>query len=492
MKFIKSSFAQKLIIVLIAIIIFNIAVPKTANAWDLGGILLKPITSFFLSILLSIDLAVGSIVNGISVAVTGLGTIIEAVSDMAQEMGNSYVSLDAPMDKVISVYVENPMDKRMQLYSWSVSQFFVGPDTIFSGSVELLDANIFNTTTTDLLSDLNLMGTIKKGIAVTYKTLRDICGYIMLAGLIFTGIRILISSNIPSKKMQWLMLLEDWLMGMFLLIFSHVIMVVVFWISDTIVAALAKGFFGFGGLNYSLALQCMQSFDSAEQIITLVMLGYMIYLTIVFAFSYFKRVIWVCLLVVIAPITSIMYAFGQQTKSIYGKWLREYIMTVFIQPFHMIIYFTLVSIPLNMVNSTGEFDMMSIFNGYGSIFTMFYALFAISMIRPAEKYFRNLFGFDQGVAGMASFDSGKQTLIAIKQLMQKITQRAAKEGTKVLTVAGTAVGAYFGGPMGAQLGAKLGQTVGKMGEQQVKEQGQKSDEKEKMMNNAIDSRCWIT
>lgn len=481
MKFIKSSFAQKLIIVLVAIMIFNMAVPKTANAWDLGGVLLKPITSFFLSILITIDTTLGLILSGTSIALTQVGMLVEGITDYVEEFKNSG-----------EISFESFADDSAQIQGWYINQLYIGPDTIFSGSVELLDANIFNTTTTDLLSDMNLMGTIKKGIAVTYKTLRDICGYIMLAGLIFTGIRILISSNIPSKKMQWLMLLEDWLMGMFLLIFSHVIMVVVFWISDTIVAALGKEFFGFGGLNFNLVVQCLLSWDSAEQVITLIMLAYLIYLTVVFAFSYFKRVIWVALLIVIAPITSIMYAFGQQTKSIYGKWLREYIMTVFVQPFHMIIYFTLVSIPLNMVNSTGEFDFTSVFYMHGSLFTMYYALFAISMIRPAEKYFRSLFGFDQGVAGMASFDSGKQTLIAIKQLMQKITQRAAKEGTKVLTVAGTAVGAYFGGPMGAQLGAKLGQTVGKMGEQQVKEQGQKSDEKEKMMNNAIDSRCWIT
>ena len=44
---------------------------------------------------------------------------------------------------------------------------------------------------------------------------------------------------------------------------------------------------------------------------------------------------------------SSMYAFGQQTKPIYSKWIREYITTVLVQPFHMIVYSILISLPLN-------------------------------------------------------------------------------------------------------------------------------------------------
>ena len=67
MKFVKSKFTQKLIIILIALMIFNMAIPKTVNAWDMGGILLKPISSLVLTFLVSVDTTMGLILNGASI-----------------------------------------------------------------------------------------------------------------------------------------------------------------------------------------------------------------------------------------------------------------------------------------------------------------------------------------------------------------------------------------------------------------------------------------
>lgn len=252
----------------------------------------------------------------------------------------------------------------------------------------------------------------------------------MLAGLIFTGIRILLSSNSPQKRSTYLMLLQDWLMGMILLIFSHIIMIGIFYISDTLTNALSLSLMGFGGLNANLIFQCLQSFDSAEQIVCLIMLGYMIYLTVVFAFAYFKRLLWICVLTVFAPVTSVMYAFGHQTKQIYSNWLKEYIMTVLVQPFHMIVYWVLISIPLNTVNSTGQFDWGS------NLFEIVYALVAMSFIRPAEAYMRQLFGMDKGIAATASFDSGKQVFDNIKEAGKAIAD-AGVIAAKAVATGGT-------------------------------------------------------
>lgn len=354
----------------------------------------------------------------------------------------------------------------------AISKLFIGPDTIFSGKVLLLDANIFNkvdisrvgevvTAATDTNGNVSVSSVvgmtsdalspgykmiikIREAIATTYTSLRDICGYIMLAGLIFTGIKILVGSNIPSKNTRWLEALQDWLIGMALLIFSHLIMIGIFTISDLLTNALSGSLVGIGGINFTLITQCLLSWDSAEQIIYLIMLGYLIYLTVVFCVAYFKRLLWICVLIAIAPIVSIMYAFGHETKRIYSSWLREYIMAVLVQPFHLIIYYVLVSIPLNMVNSTGEFSLFS--NG----FEIIYALGAMSFIRPAEKYIRQLFGMDKGIASMASFDSGKQTIDAAKKAVEDF-------GKKLLGVVKTAAvvvaSVYTGGAAGAAMGA---------------------------------------
>lgn len=432
MKFIKSKFAQKLIIILIALMIFNIALPHQVNAWDLGGILLKPISAIILANMVTIDVTIGVLLNGLSIGVHVVGGIIDLFTkDNVGALENIHTGLE---------------------------QLFIGPDTIFAGKVRILDANIFEvesfTNPTDFLEMFKSVGTvdglanvtapgynmivsIKEAIATTYKVLRNICGYIMLAGLIFTGIRILVSANIPTKRTQYLMYLQDWLIGMVLLIFSHVIMVGIFYISDTLVEELSMSLNGIGGINTSLILNCLLSLDSSEQIICLLMLGYLIYLTVVFVIAYFKRFMWICVLIVISPIVSIMYAFGNGTKQIYSKWLREYMMTVLVQPFHIVIYSILVSIPLNVVNSTGGFSLSG-----NNILELIYALVAMSFIRPAEKYVRDLFGMNQGLANMASYDSGKKTIDAAIKTITTVGTMAVTAG-----LGPAAMGALKGGQL---------------------------------------------
>lgn len=411
MKFIKSNLAKKLIIILVALMIFNIAIPKQVNAaWNFSGILMKPISSLILSFLVSIDVQLSAFMLIADIAVEGIGGIVEQITQLGEDKN---LTGDETVQGIADL---------------TIKKLFIGPDTIFTGGVALLDANIFEAQTTvdintgESVANIatlaynggNFAGTIKRGIATTYVILRNICAMIMLAGLIFTGIRVLVTANTPTKMAQWRQLLQDWLIGMILLIFSHVLMYGIFWVSDIITDALAKNLAGFGGLNFTLVKTCLMSFDSATQIICLVMLGYLIYLTVVFAISYFKRLLWICVLIVIAPIVSIMYAFGNQTKQIYSKWIREYVTTVLVQPFHLIVYYTLVSVPLNMV-SAGTLE----YTGLGT-FKMIYALGAISFIRPAEKYIRQLFGMNQGLAEKASFDSGKQTFDALADAVKKV------------------------------------------------------------------------
>lgn len=445
MKLSKSKFSKRLIIVLIILMIFNVVAPKKVKAWDLGGILIKPFSAIVVSNLVSIDVTIGTLLNGFSIGTDLVGSIIELFTNDKEEALN------------------NASD--------GLSKLFIGPDSIFSGQVMLFNANIFEATSSSLLNPIDtiteitnainsvdsgvggklkaisvtdaskklspgyhMITTIRKGVASVYITLRNICGFIMLAGLIFTGIRILITSNTPTKMATWRALLQDWFIGMILLIFSHVIMVGIFYVSDLLTAALSDSSNGFGGLNFNLIVKCLKSFDSAEQIICLIMLGYMIWLTIVFAVAYFKRLMWICVLTVIAPIVSVMYAFGPQTKPIYSKWLREYITTVLIQPFHVIIYYTLTAIPLKMVESSG-WSLTGT-----NLLEIVYALAAMSFIRPAEKYIRGLFGMNQGIAELASYDSGKKTVVDIGKTAATIAVTASTAG-----LGGAAMGAIKGG-----------------------------------------------
>ena len=89
---------------------------------------------------------------------------------------------------------------------------------------------------------------IRETVAIIYVVLRNICALIMLAGLIFTGIRILLNSHNPQKRGTYLMLIQDWLAGMALLIFSHIIMIGIFYVSDKLVNAISVSTTGLGGI----------------------------------------------------------------------------------------------------------------------------------------------------------------------------------------------------------------------------------------------------
>lgn len=113
MKLKKSGIFTKIIIVLIVVIIFNAVVPKELLAVDFGGILLKPTAALLLHILVSADAMIGVFLMATETLMGGLGEIISDLLDGSSSLADTIL---------------------------------VGPDTIFSGKVGLLDANIFDVT----------------------------------------------------------------------------------------------------------------------------------------------------------------------------------------------------------------------------------------------------------------------------------------------------------------------------------------------------------
>lgn len=406
MKFIKRGFAQKLIIVLVALMVFNIAVPKQVKAWDIGGVLLKPISSLILVWMASIDVQLGTFLYGIGQATDDISDIVEDITDGDDPGGVSVGTYEVVERDPLTLEID------ANNKTFTAEDILIGPDAIFQGKIGLLDANFFQADDVGkALNGFSLTYTIKLAIAEIYVVLRNLCAVIMLGGLIFVGIRILLTSNHPEKQAQWKSILTDWLIGLVLLIFVHILMIGIFYISDTITFVLAKTLVGSGSMNSELISKCADSWDSAEQIICLFMLGYLIYLTVIYAIAYFKRLFWVALLIVFAPVMALMYSFGRATKQIFGQWLKEYMMIVLIQPYHMLVYTVLVSLPLAMVGSTTGAGPTGVTSWLGNTFTLIYALGAMSFIKPAEKYMRGLFGMDKSAAAShASYESGKKTL----------------------------------------------------------------------------------
>lgn len=289
-----------------------------------------------------------------------------------------------------------------------------------------------------------MVGSLKKTVAGIYEMLRNFCAIIMLCMLIYTGIRIVLSSASAGERKEWKMKLMEWVKALILLTCVHLIMIGIFYICEVLMKALKTE----NNLNISRQLRASvwDSFSLGEQCILLIMYTYTTWLTVVFAISYFKRLMWIIVLIVIAPIVSMIYCFGREGKGIFGRWFREFTLAVLIQPYHYIVYYILIAIPVRLANDAGSLPE---FGFTGEWFIYIYCLIAMSMIKPFEKYLRELFGMNGRVANMASYESGMQTIkAAIKTAATVVmTIGTAGAGGAAMTAAkgASALGAAKGG-----------------------------------------------
>ena len=100
---------------------------------------------------------------------------------------------------------------------------------------------------------------------------------------------------------------------------------------------------------------------------------------------------------------------------------------------------------------------------YGTLDAQVYALIAISMIRPIEKYMRGIFGFGQtALDNVASFDSGKKTLDKGVQVVQETAKTAIMIGGAIAT--GGASLAMAGGTAASAAGGAAANAAGAMTE----------------------------
>lgn len=295
----------------------------------------------------------------------------------------------------------------------------------------------------------SILDALRVSVASWYYALRNLAALGLLCALIFTAIRILLSS-VADEKAHYKMLLIDWVKAVCLVIFVHLIMILILNVCDVLVNIL-------GNLNsrYSMIAYIrgkLAASLSINQIGYLVLYGMLTYYTLAFAISYFKRFLYTMLLIVIAPIVSLLYAFGKQGKDIFNKWLKEFIYNAMLQPYHLLIY-TLLFGWVAAILEAGKND----------IFVVIYECIVAHFIKDAEKYYRSLFGMGQGVAGLGQFDTGEKT---IKNVQKKIVDTVKTVGQAALAVVipgGMAAAGAKAASMASQ-GMQAGQAAGKFGQ----------------------------
>lgn len=425
-KIMKSEIIKKILLSILIIITVSTANPVVSNASIATSIITKPLTSMLmgvldgvnaiLSVLFAFDYKIGNTIDTIKATITDIGT-----------------ELDSSDDKIKVLYkrVVKGLDECEEIYY----NFLLSPEDIFSNKVQITNANIFSSSFDENggidRSDFNLfnhlMKQLKQATAGLYYITRNLAIVILLCLLIYTGIRIVLASNIASEKAKWKMYLTDWLKALALVMFVHIIMIGIFYLSEVITEGLRETFDNTIVATVRSNFDKTNAFDFIGDIVYLIMYGYLTYMTIAFLISYFKRLFYIIVMIIVAPVISSLYALGKEGKTRFNKWFKEFVMGVMVQPFQLLIYSILFLIPIKTMTASGG-------STFGTIDTQIFALIAMSMIRPIEKFMRNIFGFTgTALDNVASFESGKKTLDKGVEFTKQVAQTAVMVGGAIAT-----------------------------------------------------------
>lgn len=279
-------------------------------------------------------------------------------------------------------------------------------DKIFAGEIPAFDVNFINPSVgmeeADK-QDLNIAYQLQGVISDWYYALRNLAIVGLLSVLVYVGIRIIISST-ASDKAKYKQMLKDWLVALCLLFFLHYIMAFTLEMVNAINGMIAEGttsipvvihtdgftVTGLTGMQEEIKFKTdlmgltrlqIQYEDFSSKITYLIVYIALLVYTVKYTWIYMKRTITMMFLTLVAPLVALTYPIDKLNDGkaqAFNTWIKEYIFTALLQPFHLIIYTILMGSALGIATTNP-----------------IYALLVIAFMGPAEKLLRKFFGFDK-------------------------------------------------------------------------------------------------
>ena len=228
------------------------------------------------------------------------------------------------------------------------------PEEIFSGQIDLLSIDFISGEVMD--SEGNVISNSSEGwnalrvvVASWYKTLRMMAIVALLSILIYTGIKMMLSTN-ANNKAKYKTMIVNWFVAIILLFTMHYIMAFIIAIIQNI-TILLKNTMGnievhFNGKEFVTNLMGLARFQMQQQAFSKKVMQLCIYvalitLTIKFTIKYLKRMMNIAFLTLIAPIVACTYPIDKMNDGKaqgFQMWLTEYIFNALLQLMHFIMY----------------------------------------------------------------------------------------------------------------------------------------------------------
>lgn len=301
-----------------------------------------------------------------------IGTCIRAIAGGIALIGGTTGGLTGTMDTLI-----------------------ISPEDILFNKIQLTDVNIF-----DFSVDGPIL-TIRQNIAKWYYALRNLSIVVLLAILVYVGIRMTLTT-VAEEEAKYKKMLTDWVVSFILIFLLHYIIIFTLQINDGLVNVFSKSLASSSKFGDSINQTFMTALDIrltvglGSSLVYVMLTG----ITLMFLIMYIKRMITVSFLIMIAPIVTITYSIdkmGDGKSQALNTWVKEFVYNILIQPFHCIIYLSFGMTAIGLMNGTLGASIL--------------AIVMLIFIFQAEQIIKNIFGFQaksltDSIAGAALVGAG--------------------------------------------------------------------------------------
>ena len=282
------------------------------------------------------------------------------------------------------------------------ADLFVTPFTILFNKLEVVSIDFFN-----FSASASFINEFRKNIAMWYYVLRFIATAILLAILVYIGIRMAIST-VAEEKAKYKKMIVDWVTSIALLYLLHYIIVFVIEVNTALIDMLTavSDETDMGIIIAGLLTTAVSPVSGIGGWAACILYVIFIWQTLKFFIMYAKRMITIGFLILISPLITITYSIdraGDQKAQALNAWLKEFIYNVLIQPFHCILYLSFAQTAFKAVSFGNPDEVLTFFgravldwgNGDSKIAIMIFAILALTFVNSGEKIIRDIFGFNR-------------------------------------------------------------------------------------------------
>ncbi len=250
--------------------------------------------------------------------------------------------------------------------------------------IPIFDINFFQTNS----NDSDIQENLKIAISKFYYLLRTIAIVGSLLILIYSGIRIALSS-IAMEKAKYKNMIIGWLEGFIILMLLPIIMIAILKISGLLLDLCESIMTSICGqdvltLEDNLFDQATTSTEKGfSLIIPTIMYWMLTFYQLKFFIMYGKRLFNTAFLITISPLVIIQNMFdkvGDGQAQAFKVWLNEYATNILIQPLHALLYMIFMSIASNIIETAPIL-----------------ALVFMAALSRGERVFKNVFRFKDSI-----------------------------------------------------------------------------------------------